>query len=425
MELKMPWKMNFPCPREMPRKMNPACPWVMPKIITLSRAFLLSILLSVSLLLTGGCGAAAPLVLGGTVEAESADIVTEVAGRIESLQVEEGQAVARGDTAAVLDSSVQALSVTQLEQAVAAKQARLEELKNGSRTEQVEQARFAVESAKAQYEDLLKGPGAEQLKTLDAQVAVAQAAVDSAVVLADYTEQSLADAEALKKSGDLSDAAYKDAVYRRDAAKAARATAMKQLESARNQRDQVKAGASEELIAAAKARYEQAQAQLDLLENGTSATSIQAAEADLAQSQAVLEQSRLILDKYTLKVPCDGVISLLSISRGEVVNAGAAIGTVSDLKKLSVKLYIPQKNLSFIGLGTELDLVATSLPGKKIPARITWISDVAEFTPRNTETTASKETTVFRFKVSVEGTDSGLKPGMSLEAEIPNAVSEK
>jgi HlyD family secretion protein len=359
------------------------------------------------------------------VEAESADIVTEVAGRIESLKVAEGQAVVRGETAAILDSSVQALSVTQMEQAVAAKEARLLELKNGSRTEQVDQAKFAVESAKAQYEDLRNGPGAEQIKTLDAQVAVAQAAVDSAIVLADYTEQSLADAEALKKSGDLSDAAHKDAVYRRDAAKAARATAMKQLESAKNQRDQVKAGASAELIAAAKARYEQAQAQLDLLANGTAATSIQAAEADLAQTRAALEQSRVILGKYILKTPCDGVVTLLSINDGEVVNAGAAIGTVSDLKNLSVRLYIPQKNLSAIGLGAELDLVATSLPGKKIPARITWISDVAEFTPRNTETTASKESTVFRFKVVVEGIDSGLKPGMSLEAEIPGAVSEQ
>ena len=410
---------------KIPRKMNRACSGKMSQRTAFSRSPLLFILMSASLLLTAGCGAARPLMLGGTVEAESADIVTEVAGRIESLDVEEGQAVVQGQAAAVLNASIQALSVTQMEQAVAAKAARLAELKNGSRIEQVNQAKFAAESAKAQYEDLQKGPGPEQLKALDAQVAVAQAAVSSAVVLLNYTEQSLVDAKALKKSGDLSDAAYKDAVYRRDAAKAARTTAQKQLLSSMDQRDQVKAGASAELIAAAKARYEQAQAQLDLLVNGTAATSIQAAEADLAQSQAALEQSRLVLDKYTLKAPCDGVVTLLSISRGEVVNAGAAIGTVSDLKNLSVRLYIPQKNLSAIKLGMELNLVATSLPGKKTPARVTWISDVAEFTPRNTETTASKETTVFRFKVMVEGTDSGLKPGMSLEAEIPGAVPEQ
>ncbi len=408
-----------------PGKMNPKCAGAMPRMIAFSRTALLLVMMSVSLLLAGGCGAVGPLVLGGTVEAVSADIVTEVAGRIESLDVEEGQAIVQGGTAAVLDASVQALSVTQMEQVVAAKTARLAELKNGSRTEQVDQAKFAAESAKAQYEDLQKGPGPEQLKTSDAQVAVAQAAVSSAVVLLHYTEQSLADAEVLKKSGALSDTAYQDSVYRRDAAKAARTTAQKQLESAMDQRDQVKAGASVELIAAAKARYEQAQAQLDLLVGGTASTSIQAAEADLAQSQAALEQSRLVLGKYTLKAPCDGVVTLLSISRGEVVNAGAAIGTVSDLKNLSVRLYIPQKNLSAIALGTELNLVATSLPGKKIPARVIWISDVAEFTPRNTETTSSKETTVFRFKVAVEGSDSGLKPGMSLETEIPGAVPEQ
>lgn len=389
------------------------------------RTLLFGILLTASLLLSTGCGAAKPLVLGGTVEAESADIVTEVAGRIDSLMVEEGQPVVQGATVAVLNASVQALSVKQLEQAVAAKEARLTELKNGSRVEQVDQAKFAAESAKAQYEEVLKGPGAEQIKSAETQVAVAQAAVDSALVLAKYTEQSLKDAGALKKSGDLSDAAYKDAVYRRDAAGAALNTTRKQLASAIAQRDQVKGGAGADAVAAAKARYEQALAQWSLLENGTSATTIQAAEADLAQSQAALAQSRLVLDKYTLNAPCDGVITLLSINRGEVVNAGAAIGTVSDLKNLTVRLYIPQKNLSAIKLGTELNLVATSLPGKKISARISWISDVAEYTPRNTETTASKESTVFRFKVVVEGTDTGLKPGMSLEAEIPNAFSEQ
>lgn len=377
------------------------------------------------LFLLAACGAAEPLMLGGTVEAESTDLVTEVAGRIDQLLIAEGQSVTRGAVVAVLDGAVQQSTVDQLTQVVAAKEARLKELKEGNRTEQVDQARYAVDAANARYEEALKGPGKEALKTAEAEVAVAQAAVDGAKVLADYTEQARKDAEVLKKDGDLSDTAYKDAVYRRDSADAAFKTAQKQLEASKAQREQVEKGVGDEAISAAKAQVEQAQAQLELLQNGAAGTTIQVAEADLAQSKAALEQGLLILDKYTLKAPCDGVVTLISVNPGEVVNAGAAIGTVSDLRDLSVRLYIPQKNLSAINLGTELDLSATSLSGKKVSGTVTWISDKAEFTPRNTETTASKESTVFRFKVSVLGSETGLKPGMSLEAAIPGAFSEQ
>jgi len=386
---------------------------------------IIGIMLAGIILTASGCGAEKPLILGGTVEAETSDIVTEVGGRIDTLFVEEGQHLTKGAIVAVLDSSIQLLTVKQLEQAVEAKEAKVTELLGGNRTEQIEQARFAHEAAKAQYDEVKNGPSDEQLKMTEAQVAVAQAAVDSAKVLVDYTEQIFRDAEVLKKAEDISDTAYEEAIYHRDAAQAGLKTAQQQLSSAKAQQDEVKKGSHEEAITAAKAREEQAHAQLILMENGAADSTINIAVADLEQSKLALAQGNLVLDKYILKAPCDGVITLLSVNRGEVVNSGAAIGTISDLKDLTVRLYIPQKNLDAISLGKELSLKATSLPGKTIPAVITWISDAAEFTPRNTETTASKESTVFRFKLSVQGQETGLKPGMSLEAEIPGAVSEQ
>ena len=166
-------------------------------------------------------------------------------------------------------------------------------------------------------------------------------------------------------------------------------------------------------------------AMLAELQNGATDTTLTMAEADLAQSEAALTQGQLMLERYTLRAPCDGTITLLSVNAGEVVNAGATIGTISQLDDLSVRLYMPQRNLAAIHLGDSLSLMATSFPGKPIPGEITFISDKAEFTPRNTETTASKESTVFRFEVAVSQPDSGLKPGMALEVGIPGAYSEQ
>ena len=371
-----------------------------------------------------GCGGPEPLMLGGTVEAESSDIVTEVAGRITGLTVLEGQSVTRGAVLAQIDDTVQRLAVTQLEAVVTAKEARLAELKAGTRTEQVEQARQMAEAARAQYEQVKKGATAEQIRTADAQVAIAQTAVEAATVLADYAASAAGDADALHARGELSDAAWKDARYKRDAAQVSLRTAQDQLAAAKAQRAQVKSGAGSDAVAAAKAQYDAALAQLALAENGAAGTTLDMAEADLAQSRAALAQGKAVLEKYRLKAPRDGVVTLVSINEGEVVNPGAAIGTVSDLSDLSVRLYIPQKHLTAIALGQTLALSATAIADRTVEGELDWISDVAEFTPRNTETTASKESTVFRFTVRVHGADTGLKPGMAVEAVIPGAYME-
>ncbi len=397
------------------------------KYVTNRSGYATKTILAVSILsilfLFTGCGNPSPLILGGTVEAESIDVVTEVGGRIEKLLVEEGQVIDKGTIVAEIDDSIQEQTVKQLEQAVIAKEAKYNEVEIGNRAEQIDQAQFAYDAATAQYKEMLDGPSAEQLKSSEAQVTVSLSAVNSARILADYTEQTRKDSEALYKSGDLSESTYKDVVYKRDAAQSGLKTAQRQLESAQAQYNQIKKGSAAEAITAAKARADQSKAQLELVQNGATDNTVQMAKADVDQSKAALEQAKLVQEKYRIAAPCSGVVTLLSFNEGEVVNGGAALGTVSDLKDLSVRLYIPQKNLSSIELGKELMLTVTSLPGKKIPAQITWISDVAEFTPRNTETTASKETTVFRFKLTVSEENSGLKPGMSLEAEIPGAVS--
>lgn len=371
------------------------------------------------------CGPQQPLVLAGTVEAYASDIVTEASGRVTELVLSEGATVAAGDVIAQLDGAIQATVVSQLEQAVVAKAAMLKELQNGNRTEQRDQARFAVDAARARYDEVRQGPSLEAVRAAEAQVAIARTAVDGAVVQLAHTKQMEQDAETLHRDGALADAAYEDAVFAHEVSAAALKTAQKQLEASIAQLNQVKHGAGEEAIAVAKAQMDQSDAQLAQVENGATNASLTIAEADLAQSQAALAQGRLMLERYTLRAPCEGTITLLSVNQGEVVNAGAAIGTISQLSDLSVRLYIPQRNLAAIHLGDSLNLTATSFPDKLFPGAITFISDKAEFTPRNTETTASKESTVFRFEVAVSQPDSGLKPGMALEVGIPGAYSEQ
>ena len=58
-------------------------------------------------------------------------------------------------------------------------------------------------------------------------------------------------------------------------------------------------------------------------------------------------------------------------------------------------------------------------PAQRLQGTITFISPKAEFTPRNVQTADERSKLVYRIKVSVDNRDGVLKPGMPVEAELP------
>src|SRR5215217_3435445 len=121
----------------------------------------------------------------GTIEAEDVLITSEVAGRVQSLLVDEGQEVAVAHTLAKPDPALLEAQHHQAAAAVAVAEANLALLKAGSRAEdvaatkaQADQARAARDGAAQGYENALKA--LKNPQQLDAQVIQAQAARDSA-----------------------------------------------------------------------------------------------------------------------------------------------------------------------------------------------------------------------------------------------------
>lgn len=156
-----------------------------------------------------------------------------------------------------------------------------------------------------------------------------------------------------------------------------------------------------------------------LLKKGSTNQAVQAAEADLEQSRAMLDQAELILSRYQVKAPADGTLLVNNVDIGDMVNTGTNVGILSDLSNLWIKVYIQQKNLKNISLGQELDLSIQALDNRTVKGKITYISDQAEFTPKNVETDEAKENTVFKVKINILDNIDRLKPGMTANAIIP------
>ena len=336
-----------------------------------------------TILMLSGCGEAKSLELSGTIESTQVDVFSEASGKIIKLDKEEGDAVKQGDIVAELDGRLQELAVKQQEAVVKLKTAKLDELKAGTRPQQLEQAEAAAKSANLAVKNAGTG-------------------VDTAKTSYDYVLEKYNNVKSLYDSKNASENDLLDAKYKVDTAGQQLDVAKKQLESAR-------------------AQLESANAQLDLLKKGSTSQTIQAAEADLEQSRAALEQSKLTLEKYKIKSPLDGTFITRNAELGEIINAGASAGTVSDLGNLWMYVYIQQKYLNKITLNQELSLRVKALDGSLVKGKIVFISADAEFTPKNTETDEARENTVFKVKIKILERVNELRPGMTADAIIPLA----
>jgi len=326
------------------------------------------------------------IILSGSVEATQYEVISEVAGKIIAVEQEEGTKILKGDVLAKIDSSLQELAIKQQEAIVQFKKAKLEELKAGTRAEEIEQAEAGVDAAKS-------------------AVNAAKTSVESAQINYNYWVNKYNQINSLHTSDAVSDDDLNDAKFKTD-------TAKQQLEAAQKE------------LSASQARLKSAQSKLDLLKSGATAQTIKASEADLQQAEAALEQAKLVLSKYQVKSPVNGTLVSKNISLGDMVNAGTSLGTVSDLTDLWVRVYIPQRHISAVSLNQEINLTTVSLPDQYIKGKIIFIASEAEFTPKNTETTEAKENTVFKLKIKILDHIENLKPGMTVDAIIPLAGGE-
>lgn len=176
------------------------------------------------------------ILASGNVEVTEVNVGFTLAGRISAMFAEEGQAVAQGDKLATLDNAEMTSLVQQNNAALYEALAKLEDLKTGSRTQEVGQARANVTAIQAQLEKAQK----------------------------DYER-----AEALYKQSLIP-------VSQLDAAKSAYEAAAAQHAQAKEKLSLVKEGATKETILAAEYRVEQAKAALAAVEERLKNTEIYA-----------------------------------------------------------------------------------------------------------------------------------------------------
>lgn len=170
---------------------------------------------------------------------------------------------------------------------------------------------------------------------------------------------------------------------------------------------------------AAQATWNKAHAQLDMLKEGYRTEEVEEGRARLHEAETALALAQLNLARCQLFAPTAGRVLSKNREAGETVPAGASIVTLGDLTRPWLNLYISERDLGKVALGMKAYVTVDSFPTSPFPGKVTFISDKAEFTPKNIQTQDERVKLVYRVKIEVENRDQALKPGMPADGVIP------
>jgi HlyD family secretion protein len=242
---------------------------------------------------------------------------------------------------------------------------------------QLAQARANAEAADAQLRLLLAGSRAEDLRRAEDQMAQAQAELDAA-------RRDLDRLSGLADRGSATEKSRDDAATRKEIA--------------------------ERTVAAARA-------QLDKLVAGPRRQEIEAARAQRASAEAMVAAVEQQISDATVLAPTDGIVTTRIAEPGEILPPGATIAILTDLDRPWLTVWIDEPSLSRVTLGQAVT-VRVDGSDQRFKGTVSFISPVAEFTPKNVQTPDERAKLVFRVKVRLDNTDGVFKPGMPADAHF-------
>jgi len=294
-------------------------------------------------------GASSELVLYGNIDLRQVQLAFNNSERIAAVLVQEGDHVRKGQVLARLDTSRLEPQVAQAAAQAAAQLQVVTRLRNGSRPEEIAQARANVESAKA---DLVN----------------AQRQYER------YKSASEASAGRAVRQQDV------------DAAKAALDVASAKLAVNQKALDLAVLGPRKEDIAENEAR-------------------LRANEAQLALLRRQLTDSELI-------APADAVVRTRIMEPGEMATPQSPVFSLAIIDPKWVRAYISEPDLGKIRPGMAASVGVDAFPKRRFDGWIGFISPVAEFTPKSVQTEELRTSLVYEVRVFVKDPADELRLGM-------------
>ncbi len=344
-----------------------------------------------------------PLKVSGFVEADEIRIGSRVGGRVQKVTVQEGQRVKAGDLLIELEPFNLAELRSQAAAQMTEKSAEYQRLVKGYRSQEIDQAEARRQQLAAQLEKLRNGPRPQEIAAASARLDNAKALLQLAKLTLDRVKPTFESGAASPEEYDRADQEFKSSIT--------------QIDMRQQELDLLKAGTRAEEVQQAEAALHEAEAALALMKAGYREEEIAKAKASLEAATANLKSLDTQLEELKVRVPVDAVVQAVNLHPGDLVAPNAPMLSLLDLRVLWVRAYVPENRLQF-EVGRDVQVQVDSFPGRIFPAKISYISSQAEFTPGNVQTPEERSKQVFRIKATLsEGLDV-LRPGMMADVVL-------
>ena len=154
------------------------------------------------------------------------------------------------------------------------------------------------------------------------------------------------------------------------------------------------------------AEYQKNEAELQTAKAALSAAKSQVISADATINAAIaqMETIKVNIEDSKLYSPIKGRVLYKIAQNGEIVASGGKVLVVLDLMNTYMNIFLPTSQAGLVNIDSEARIVLDAVPNVAIPAHVTFVSPLAQFTPKEIETQAEREKLMFRVKVRIDAT---------------------
>jgi HlyD family secretion protein len=356
----------------------------------------------------------------GRIEVTEVNVSSKVTGRIAALHADEGADVKRGDPLATLAGEELEAQLRQARATLQSAEAKLRQARIALRVEpitvqsQIRQAEEGLRVAEERVRMLTIGSRVQEVEEGRANVNQALARQEIARLTRDRFRGLLADGAISEQDFDRTETDLQAA----DAAVRAARERLSLLQEGARAEDIRMAQAERDRAAAALEAARAAAANVDIRQQ-----EVRVAEAAVREAQANAERLATQVAELRVFAPLDATVLTKAAEPGEVIAANKPILLLGDLDHPWIKVYVPETALGKIRLGDTARVFIDSFPGQAFPGQVTWISDQAEFTPKNIQTAEERVNLVYAVKISIQNAQRRLKAGMPADAELVTSAA--
>ena len=276
----------------------------------------------------------------GRIEATEIDVAAKFGGRVQDILVGEGEFVTAGQVLAHMQVQT------------------LEAQRDEARARQ-QQSVAGVASAQAQV----------AVRESDRQAALAL--VTQRETELDAAQRRLARSETLAREGASSDQELDD--------------------------DRARARSMQAAVVAARAQVAAAQAAIT-----AALTQVAGARSTVTAAEATIARIKADIDDSALTAPRDGRVQYRVAQPGEVLGAGGKVLNLVDLGDVYMTFFVPEATAGKLALGSDVRIVLDAAPQYTIPAKLSFVSSTAQFTPKTVETASERQKLMFRVKAQFD-----------------------